>query len=186
MRAWLVAILCLILAACSPVSIDRVRQAAYDEGFAAGQKEALATVDKAREESYKEGYQKGALEAVRDCDLCLKKVPYQAVLDFLAEDKTDQSYGNCLDKAVAINNNAIARGIWCYVVVFNYRTQMYSEWSHAIVAFDTTDRGLVYFEPATDQEVELELGMDYSKQLCKGGKICPVNQMTVIQIGVIK
>lgn len=170
---------------CSPVTIDRIRQTAYDEGFAAGQKEALAAIDQAREQSYKQGYQRGALEAVRECDLCLKRVPYEVVLDFLAEDKTDQSSGNCLDKAVAINNNAIARGIWCYVVVFNYSTGIYSK-SHAIVAFDTTDRGIVYFEPETDQQVELRLGMDYSQEICKGGKICPIEKMIVTQIGIIK
>jgi hypothetical protein len=36
-------------------------------------------------------------------------------------------------------------------------------YGHTIVAFDTTDRGLIYIEPQFDQEVKLVVGRSYSQ-----------------------
>ena len=56
-----------------------------------------------------------------------------------------------------VNNNAEDMGISCAVVIINFNLS-----SHAIIAFNTTDRGMVYFEPQTDDVVRnLEIGNDY-------------------------
>lgn len=36
---------------------------------------------------------------------------------------------------------------------------------HAIVAFDTTDKGIVFFEPQTDDEVDLQVGARYHQSV---------------------
>jgi hypothetical protein len=58
-----------------------------------------------------------------------------------------------------VNNNAEAKGIRCAVVDIFYP----DGYGHTIVAFDTTDRGLIYIEPQFDQEVKLEVGRSYSQ-----------------------
>ncbi|MCK4995359.1 MAG: hypothetical protein KAR55_00585 [Thermoplasmatales archaeon] len=63
----------------------------------------------------------------------------------------------CAHYAQGVNNNAEDMGIACAVVVLNFNLS-----SHAIIAFNTTDRGMVYFEPQTDDVVRnLEIGNDY-------------------------
>ncbi|MCK4365158.1 MAG: hypothetical protein KAW45_03850 [Thermoplasmatales archaeon] len=63
----------------------------------------------------------------------------------------------CAHYAQGVNNNAEDMGIACAVVVLNFNQS-----SHAIIAFNSTDRGMVYFEPQTDDiVVNLEIGNDY-------------------------
>lgn len=63
----------------------------------------------------------------------------------------------CAHYAQGVNNNAEDMGIACAVVILNFNQS-----SHAIIAFNTTDRGMVYFEPQTDDVVvNLEIGNDY-------------------------
>lgn len=76
--------------------------------------------------------------------------------DFILKDKTnekkydDKKY-NCAHYSRDVNNNAENYGIRCaYVKInFNYRLP------HAIVAFNTIDQGLLFFEPQTDETFEL-------------------------------
>jgi len=87
---------------------------------------------------------------------------YSEVVTFIRNDRTDKiSYDeerfSCLDYATELNNNAEKQGIRCYVV------ELYFEDSaHAIVGFDTVDKGMVYIEPQSDEFVKnLEIGNDY-------------------------
>ena len=73
------------------------------------------------------------------------EIPYEAV-NF-----------TCAHYSQRANNNAEDMGISCAVVILNFNLS-----SHAIIAFNTTDRGMVYFEPQTDDiVVNLEIGNDY-------------------------
>ena len=60
----------------------------------------------------------------------------------------------CWNYAADVNNNADKVGIRCSytMVIFN------DGLSHAIVAFETTDRGIIYISPQTDCEIPLEVG----------------------------
>ena len=92
----------------------------------------------------------------------LRDPSYQEMKDFLARDETSrQEYVpgeyTCVDFAKDVKANAAEEGIRCVYVIIEYR----GGGGHAIVAFDTTDRGLVYVEPQFDWEVEPEIGKRY-------------------------
>lgn len=94
----------------------------------------------------------------------LRDPSYQEMKDFLKQDETSEreyveSEYICIDFATAVKANAVKEGIRCAYVVIEYRGRS----GHAIVAFDTTDRGLVYIEPQFDWEVEPEIGQRYYK-----------------------
>jgi len=92
----------------------------------------------------------------------LRDPSYQEMKDFLDRDKTsEQEYVEseyiCVDFTAAVKANAAKEGIRCAYVSIEYRGGS----GHAIVAFDTTDEGLVFIEPQFDWEVEPEIGKLY-------------------------
>lgn len=92
----------------------------------------------------------------------LKDPTYQALKSFIAADKTDSkpydinSY-NCSDFSADVITNAAKQKIRCAYISIDYAGKT----GHAIVAFDTTDKGLIYIEPQHDEEVNLQLGKHY-------------------------
>jgi hypothetical protein len=87
---------------------------------------------------------------------------YQEMQDFLTQDMTsEREYVEgeyvCVDFATDVKANAARQGIRCAYVVIEYR----GETGHSIIAFDTTDEGLVFIEPQFDWEVEPESGERY-------------------------
>ena len=89
---------------------------------------------------------------------------YNEVASFISSDKTDEipydsETFDCENFAQLINNNAEDQGMRCaYVVIYFYDTSA----GHAIIGFDTVDRGMVYIESQSDEWVEnLEVGNDY-------------------------
>lgn len=92
----------------------------------------------------------------------LRDPSYQEMKNFLAQDKTsEREYVEgkyvCVDFAAAVKANAAKEGIRCAYVVIEYRGGT----GHTIIAFDTTDQGLVFIEPQFDWEVEPEIGRRY-------------------------
>jgi predicted nucleic acid binding AN1-type Zn finger protein len=86
---------------------------------------------------------------------------YSEVLNFLAGDSTDSNKYNNLSYTCAyfstdVNNNAERQGIRCAYVVLSYPSV-----SHAIVAFNTIDSGLVYFEPQYDVRADVVIGQRF-------------------------
>jgi len=79
----------------------------------------------------------------------------------LREDKTDKNefvedtYGVyvCSHFARDVCNSAEQEGLRCAFVELRYL-----EKGHTIIAFDTIDKGLVYFEPQTDEVVKPVIG----------------------------
>jgi hypothetical protein len=123
-----------------------------DEGYQAGYKSG-----------YQAGYKPGAEQKTPN-GYTLQNPTYQEMRTFIAQDPTNaNTYSEdryvCVDFAAAVNNNAEAKGIRCAVVDIFYP----DGYGHTIVAFDTTDRGLIYIEPQFDQEVKLEVGRSYSQ-----------------------
>ncbi len=95
---------------------------------------------------------------------------FKNVTEFLISDQTDKELFinetfDCQNFALRVNNNAEEQGIRCaYVTIrFNERGK------HALIAFNTTDKGLVFFEPQNDKEVELKVGEDYWKDCIENG-----------------
>ncbi len=113
--------------------------------------------NKGKEEGYATGYKAGVATAGGN-PLKLHNPTYAEVKDFLAQDKTDQVPYNeltyvCTHYARDVINHAIDKGIRTAYVEIRHPGM-----GHSIVAFDTTDKGIVYFEPQYDSEVRPVLG----------------------------
>jgi len=85
----------------------------------------------------------------------------EEITSFLTEDKTDSNeYVEdtyvCSHFARDVNNNADSQGIRCAYVDVRYPDS-----AHAIIAFNTIDNGLVYFDPSTDDRVRPIVGKEY-------------------------
>jgi len=95
-------------------------------------------------------------------DYVLRDPSYQEMKAFLKQDETsEQEYLRneyiCVDFAANVKANTAKEGIRCAYVVIEYLGIN----GHTIIAFDTTDRGLVYIEPQFDWDVEPEIGRRY-------------------------
>jgi len=147
-----------------------------DEGYARGQEVGLESgYGEGQNEGYqtgysggqKEGYQMGysaGVKATKAAGCNLWNPSYQEMKEFVAQDGTDSKtyIGGeyvCSDFAAEVNNNAEAQGIRCALVDVKYP----GDWGHAIVAFETTDKGLVFIEPQFDDEVDVVVGASYSQ-----------------------
>jgi hypothetical protein len=91
----------------------------------------------------------------------LKNPTFKEVRDFVIKDPTSHNKFvlneyECRHFATELNNNAEAEGLRCAFVLL-----CYDRGQHAVVAFDTTDRGLVYIEPQTDAVIYPEVGGRY-------------------------
>lgn len=121
--------------------------------------------DQGKSEGYEIGYEAGYESGVKETSsgYTSNDPSYAEMKEFLNGDTTnDRSYLTdeyiCTDFSAEVNNNAEAAGIRCAVVYINY-----IDAGHAIVAFETTDRGLIFIEPQYDKEVQLIVGQSYSK-----------------------
>jgi len=87
---------------------------------------------------------------------------YSEVIKFIQKDTTDkkrydEDTFNCGHYSMEVNNNAESQGIRCCYVTVNFSGGA----AHALVAFETTDKGILYIEPQSDEKVNLEIGKDY-------------------------
>lgn len=87
---------------------------------------------------------------------------YSEVMKFINEDQTDSKeyipgVYVCQDFAADVNLNAESQGIRTAYVAISYPHS-----AHAIVAFNTVDKGIVYIEPQYDDIVVLPIGESYS------------------------
>lgn len=140
----------------------------YIHGYQTGNE---ASYSRGKEEGYQAGYKAGyeagykpQLEQKTEPGYTLKNPTYQEMKAFLAQDLTNtmryiQDEYVCVDFAAAVNNNAEAMGIRCAIVDIFYP----EGYGHTIVAFETTDRGLIFIEPQFDLEVKLITGRSYSQ-----------------------
>ena len=127
-------------------------QDGYDEGYSLGSADG-----------YDEGYEVG-VEAGLGHGYTLKDPTYEAVITFLGQDKTDENryiegtYGVyvCSHFARDVGNNAEEAGLRSAFVELRYL-----DGGHAIIAFDTIDEGLAYFDAQTDERVRPVIGKRY-------------------------
>ncbi|MCJ7426752.1 MAG: hypothetical protein MUO17_06485 [Dehalococcoidales bacterium] len=134
-------------------------QDGYDDGYNLGQDEGYGEGEAA---GYEVGYTDG-VDAGTGHGYCLQDPTYAEAVAFLSSDRTDRNrYDDdsyvCSHFSRDVCNNAEAEGWRCAFVELRY-----SDSGHSIVAFDTIDQGLVYFEPQFDDEVRVELGRSYSQ-----------------------
>jgi len=103
------------------------------------------------------------LSAVETDALNLHNPTFREAVDFLEADRTDANEyveGDyvCSHFAADVNNNAEKQGIRCALVDVRFPSS-----GHAIIAFDTTDEGLIYFDPINDDRVRPVIGKRYWK-----------------------
>jgi len=94
-------------------------------------------------------------------DILLKNPTFRELRDFILRDPTSRNefvlnQYECRHFATYVCNNAEAEGLRCAFVLLGFERGQ-----HAVVAFETTDRGLVYIEPQTDARIHPEVGGKY-------------------------
>lgn len=169
MLAGLVLLDILVYLAAIGSTYDVTVAAAYNEGYDQGYTQTYEVgYQEAHGEAYEKGYEKGheiSLESDSGEQVSslvgLRNPTRNELKEFLAADKTDSNEfisGEyvCFDFAAELNNNAEANGIRAAYVRIRAK-----EWAHAVVAFETVDRGLIFIEPQSDTEIELVIGRPY-------------------------
>jgi len=138
----------------------------YNQGYAIGQEGGYSSGEAegyhlGEQEGYlagkADGYEEG-VEAGLGHGYTLKDPTYEQAIKFIKEDKTDQNEFVeetyiCSHFARDICNNAESEGLRCAYVGL-----IYPEGGHAIIAFNTTDEGLAYFDPQSDERVKAAVG----------------------------
>jgi len=112
---------------------------------------------------YEEGYEGGVRRDYTGWGWFVRDPTYNELLSFIRKDRTDEmgyvvDGFTCHDFADMLRNNAYKQGyrsfgVYLYLV----------DSAHAIIGFNTTDRGMVFIEPQNDYFVELEIGVSYWK-----------------------
>jgi len=109
---------------------------------------------------------------------------YNEAKSFLRRDKTDSTeyiLGSfkCSDFAQTVKTNAAKEGIHCYYVNIDFPEPP----GHAIIAFNTTDKGMVFFEPQSDEKMEVYIGVRYWKDNINRAR--PDYDDTIVYYGLI-
>ena len=124
------------------IGYREVYSEAYDKGYAKGYNIGLGT-----------GSKEGVAKMIE-----ISNPTHKKMREFLARDNTDANpfvTGEyvCSDFAAEVNHNAEASGI--RVAYVRIRSE---KWGHAVVAFETVDKGLIFIEPQSDRAVKLVIG----------------------------
>jgi len=115
---------------------------------------------------YNFGYEKGYIEGLNDLEehgYYLRDPMFTEVLIFTFSDSTDEHEyvsGNytCVDFANDFKHNAFEHGFRCGLVTIKFESGL----SHRINVFNTTDYGLIFVEPQTDEIMfSLKIGERY-------------------------
>ena len=93
--------------------------------------------------------------------IILRNPTFQEMKDFILKDPTSHktfvlyTY-ECRHFATEVNNNAKAAGWQC-----GFALLCYARGQHAVVVFNTVDRGLIFIEPQTDAAIDVKVGGTY-------------------------
>ena len=137
------------------------RAAGYEEGYGSGKRDGYEEgYISGRTDGYDDGYGLG-IEAGLGHGYTLKDPTYKQAIAFLRKDRTDRNrYVEdtyvCSHFARDVCSNAEKAGLRCAFVLLPY-----PDGGHAIIAFDTIDEGVVFFEPRTDERVRPVVGKRY-------------------------
>lgn len=105
-----------------------------------------------------------------DYDCKLRDPTYQEMKNFLIYDLTDLnefsegvffslfSYYDCSNFAKDVKVNAIKKGIRCACVSVRFKERGSG---HVVIAFNTIDKGVIFIEPQTDEEIKIAVGVEH-------------------------
>jgi hypothetical protein len=96
--------------------------------------------------------------------ITLKNPTFEEMKVFILKDTTSRktfvlNKYECRHFATEVDNNAEAAGWRCAFVLLCYK-----QGQHAVVAFDTIDRGRIFIEPQTDVAIDVKVGGMYQDQ----------------------
>jgi hypothetical protein len=136
-------------------SSDDAYNAGYNRGLAKGNSSGYAV-------GFQDGQSVGFMDGQKTSlaqGYVVRDPTYLEMNNFLATDLTNlhqynEDHYNCYDYAKDVCNHAQEQGIR---VGFVY-VELSGQYGHALVAFNTTDRGLIYIEPQGDLPVSLIRG----------------------------
>jgi len=145
----------------------------YETGYEDGYEEGNET-------GYENGYLQGTIDGAGR-GYTVRDPIYKEVLAFIRQDKTDENKYNaenytCLNFVADLKNNAFKAGYRCGLVFIEF-----PESAHTIVCFNTTDRGIVFVEPQTDEIVILTVGQPYWDRT----KYIPTYNDTIVRFVII-
>jgi hypothetical protein len=154
----------------------------YDEGRAKGFVEGK---NEGQQLGYALGYSTGLNDSIPH-KYALRDPTYDEVIEFLARDKTDRNtyieenfQYVCIDYAIDVCSNAQKQHLDCHVVELVFKE---AEGAHVIVAFNTIDKGWVFFEPQDDRKVKVGIGVHYYKD---NNYISDIPDDTIIKVNII-
>ena len=150
----------------------------YDNGYLAGE---TTGYNSGLEDGYTNGYTQGIEDGLGH-GYTLRDPTYAEVVAFLSGDTTDSNtYVDptyvCSHFARDAGNSAETAGFRCAFVEMRY-----ADGGHAVIAFNTIDQGMVYFEPQHDDEVQVVIGQRYSHL---NGYLPPPTNDTILDILII-
>jgi hypothetical protein len=103
-------------------------------------------------------------------DYNLRDPTYEEATHFIRSDQTDKNQYNqsytCINFANDFRNNAFNEGYRCGYVTIEFR-----ETNHVIVCFNTSDNGLIFIEPQSDEIVTLTTEQPYLGNMILGFSI---------------
>jgi hypothetical protein len=116
----------------------------------------------------------------------IKDPTYTEMMRFIADDDTDKAEYiedeyECTGFATDLCNRAEEKGIRCAYVSIRFPDGR----GHAIVAFNTIDKGLVYVEPQYDDLVEIEIGKPFYQCVVPAGNYTyqkPAQDDTILEV----
>jgi peptidoglycan hydrolase CwlO-like protein len=126
----------------------------YDEGEAEGYQVGY-------DEGHDDGYAQGVEDGAGSGWYVIRDPTYAEAIAFINSDRTNENeYTDdyvCYDFTADFDANAFQMGYRCGFVYIEFHDS-----AHAIACFNTTDRGLIYIEPQSDEIVDVAVGRIYS------------------------
>ncbi|MCW4048939.1 MAG: hypothetical protein NWE89_04300 [Candidatus Bathyarchaeota archaeon] len=137
------------------IGYDVGTESGYIEGYHIGEETGY-------DSGYDSGYDTGFTEGFSTTGWQIRDPTYAEMKEFLRKDKTDQlqyeeMYFDCDDFAAIVKQNAFENGYRCFFVTMEFPGGP----GHAIIAFETTDSGLIFVEPQSDKIMNVEIGEPY-------------------------
>ena len=157
-------------------------QAGEVTGFSRGNKTGYNT---GYQNGYSVGNSEGYLQGVKDgagTGYNIRDPTYAEMLAFIESDQTDKNtYNidnyNCYDFTRDVCNSAFNAGYRAGDVYIEFPDS-----AHAIVCFNTVDKGLIFIEPQYDEEMTVTIGIEYWN---RGIYEAPDFDDTIVKYGII-
>lgn len=154
--------------------------AGYNSGYSVGYKSGYSTGNSS---GFGVGYNIGFSKGWKTTGFNIRDPTYSEAINFIVVDKTDKntyvegSYV-CHDFSYDVKRNAFKAGYRCFYIVIEFKSNL----GHAIVGFNTTDKGLLFIEPQYDKVVRVVIGQHYS---APNGFVQPIYDDTITKIEIV-